>query len=49
MTRLVQPQDKGRELAQHFDTEGTPVCVGGGVLAFTLLGVHFNPEAGQTR
>jgi hypothetical protein len=44
-----QLEDKGRELAQHFDTQGTPICVGGGVLAFTMLGVDYNAETGGIR
>jgi hypothetical protein len=36
-----------RELAQHFRTQGTPVMIGGGVLAYTLLGVHFNEQTGD--
>ena len=31
-----------RDLCRHFDTEGTPVMVGGGVLAYTMVGVDFN-------
>ena len=34
--------NKGRELAAHFDTHGTPIMMGGGNLAFTLLGIDFN-------
>lgn len=33
---------KGKELSHHFRTEGTPVMIGGGVLAYTLLGVDYN-------
>jgi hypothetical protein len=40
---------KGRELALHFSTQGTPVMVGGGVLAYTLLGVDYNEEKGDIR
>jgi len=29
-----------RELAAHFQTQGTPVMIGGGVLAYTLLGEY---------
>jgi len=32
---------KVREIIRHFDTEGTPVMIGGGVLAYTLLGVDY--------
>lgn len=42
-------EDKGRELAQHFDVQGTPIPIGGGVLAFTILGVDFNAETGQVK
>eukprot|EP00850_Spirogloea_muscicola_P020334 SM000212S06927 [mRNA] locus=s212:239709:245246:- [translate_table: standard] len=38
---------KGRELAHHFDTKGTPVMIGGGVLAYTLLGVDYNEMTGE--
>lgn len=36
-----------RELVQHFKSQGTPVMVGGGVLAYTLLGVQFNEQTGD--
>ncbi|CAL4195852.1 unnamed protein product [Meganyctiphanes norvegica] len=39
--------EKGRELALHFDTIGTPVMIGGGVLAHTIIGVHWNSETGD--
>lgn len=38
---------KGRELAQHFDTQGTPIMIGGGVLAHTILGVDYNELTGD--
>jgi hypothetical protein len=37
------------ELARHFDTEGTPVMIGGGVLAYTLLGIDWNSNTGDVR
>ncbi|XP_065054291.1 ufm1-specific protease 2-like [Rhopilema esculentum] len=40
---------KGRELIEHFEEQGTPVMIGGGVLAHTILGVHFNESTGQIR
>jgi hypothetical protein len=40
---------KGRELACHFDNEGSPVMIGGGVLAYTLLGVDYNEDTGDCR
>ncbi|KAJ0977334.1 hypothetical protein J5N97_012808 [Dioscorea zingiberensis] len=39
--------EKCRELAVHFETQGTPVMIGGGVLAYTLLGVDFNEASGD--
>ncbi|GAQ78689.1 hypothetical protein KFL_000170350 [Klebsormidium nitens] len=38
---------KARELAHHFDTQGTPVMIGGGVLAYTLLGIDYNELTGE--
>eukprot|EP01135_Chromosphaera_perkinsii_P004935 Nk52_evm2s305 gene=Nk52_evmTU2s305 len=40
---------KGRELVQHFETQGTPVMIGGGVLAHTIIGVAHNPLTGSMR
>lgn len=40
---------KGRELANHFSTEGTPVMIGGGVLAHTILGVAWSETTGDIR
>ena len=37
----------GRKLLDHFETQGTPIMIGGGELAFTLLGVDFNQETGD--
>ncbi|OEL15557.1 putative Ufm1-specific protease [Dichanthelium oligosanthes] len=39
--------EKCRELARHFETQGTPVMIGGGVLAYTLLGVNYNEASGD--
>lgn len=36
-----------RELAAHFEAQGTPVMIGGGVLAYTLLGVQFDEVTGD--
>ncbi|XP_060566245.1 ufm1-specific protease 2-like isoform X2 [Ruditapes philippinarum] len=38
---------KGRELAQHFLTQGTPIMIGGGVLAHTILGIDYNEVTGD--
>lgn len=40
---------KGRELANHFKEQGTPIMIGGGVLAHTILGVCFSEITGDTR
>lgn len=39
---------RGGELAMHFETQGTPVMIGGGVLAHTILGVDYNQDTQQT-
>ncbi|PVD34369.1 hypothetical protein C0Q70_05640 [Pomacea canaliculata] len=40
---------KGRELAQHFDAQGTPIMIGGGVLAHTILGVDYSETTGDIK
>jgi len=40
---------RARELALHLDTEGTPVMIGGGVLAHTIVGVDFDEESGRVK
>eukprot|EP00892_Ulva_mutabilis_P008079 jgi/Ulvmu1/5643/UM231_0006.1 len=35
------------ELVEHFQTHGAPVMIGGGVLAYTLLGVDWHPDTGR--
>ncbi|EGZ06217.1 hypothetical protein PHYSODRAFT_531481 [Phytophthora sojae] len=42
----AQLPDIARELIYHFETQGTPVMMGGGQLAFTILGVDYDPDAG---
>ncbi|KAH1255032.1 putative Ufm1-specific protease [Glycine max] len=39
--------EKCRELAMHFENQSTPVMIGGGVLAYTLLGVDYNEASGD--
>lgn len=39
----------GRALLHHFRTHGTPVMIGGGVLAHTILGVEFSETTGEIR
>ena len=38
---------KARELAQHFAGQSTPVMIGGGVLAHTIIGLDFNEKSGD--
>lgn len=40
---------RSRELIQHFNEIGTPIMIGGGVLAYTLLGIQYNEETGESR
>ncbi|EFO90451.1 hypothetical protein CRE_30321 [Caenorhabditis remanei] len=41
--------ERARELARHFETSGTPVMIGGNMLAHTILGVDFNETTGETK
>lgn len=41
--------NKGRELVNHFVVQGTPIMIGGGVLAHTILGVHVNFQTGEIK
>ncbi|CAG2105547.1 unnamed protein product, partial [Medioppia subpectinata] len=41
--------NKGRELANHFSTNGTPIMIGGGVLAHTIIGVDFSEATGELK
>lgn len=49
VSRGAEMEGKGRELARHFDEQGSPVMVGGGVLAWTILGVARNSRTGKTK
>jgi hypothetical protein len=40
---------KGRELARHFQDNGTPVMIGGNNLAHTILGVDYNERTGDIK
>ncbi|XP_029649619.1 ufm1-specific protease 2-like [Octopus sinensis] len=39
----------GRELSMHFDSVGTPIMIGGGVLAHTIIGVDYNEVTGNMK
>ncbi|KAL3153417.1 hypothetical protein ABBQ38_011753 [Trebouxia sp. C0009 RCD-2024] len=43
----AEMSSKARDIAQHFDTQGTPIMIGGGVLAYTLLGIGHNDKTGE--
>ena len=38
---------RARELLTHFETQGSPVMIGGGVYAHTILGVAWDEDAGE--
>ncbi|KAK3867815.1 hypothetical protein Pcinc_026757 [Petrolisthes cinctipes] len=37
----------GRQLTMHFEIQGTPIMIGGGVLAHTIIGVDWSDETGD--
>lgn len=41
--------NKGPELVAHFMTQGTPIMVGGGQLAHTIIGVDYDRSTGVLR
>ncbi|XP_050511056.1 ufm1-specific protease 2 [Diabrotica virgifera virgifera] len=40
---------QGPELLNHFQNYGSPIMIGGGVLAHTILGVDYNQQTGDIR
>ncbi|KAK9827920.1 hypothetical protein WJX74_009315 [Apatococcus lobatus] len=40
---------KARELALHFDSVGSPIMIGGGVLAYTLMGIDWSSTVTATQ
>ena len=48
MERGIEMAERVRELISHFTREGTPIMIGGGVLAHTILGVDFNESTGES-
>jgi hypothetical protein len=38
-----------RTLVRHFEENGTPVMIGGGVLAYTMLGIHYDETTSDVR
>lgn len=49
VSRGSELNEKARELQYHFETVGTPVMIGGGVLAHTIIGVDFNEMTGDVK
>lgn len=41
--------ERARQILMHFRTEGTPIMIGGGVLAHTIIGVAFNTMTGNSQ
>ena len=39
--------EKVPELIEHFETDGTPIMIGGGVLAHTIVGVAYDEISGN--
>lgn len=40
---------KAREFIKHFETHGSPIMIGGGQLAYGLIGVDFNEKSGEVK
>ena len=38
---------KGRDLLFHFQNQGTPIMIGGGVFAYTILGIDYDVVKGE--
>lgn len=49
VNRGTELASKARELIKHFKTQGTPIMIGGGVLAHTILGLRFNAATGDVK
>lgn len=49
VTSGAEMAQHGPTFAQHFTTYGTPVMIGGGVLAHTILGIDFNSQTNELK
>lgn len=49
VSRGSEIESIGRELIRHFELHGSPVMIGGGVLAWTILGVARDTRTGKSR
>lgn len=45
----AQMADLGPDLSMHFQSQGTPIMIGGGVLAHTILGIDYNAETNELK
>ncbi|ESN99813.1 hypothetical protein HELRODRAFT_113575 [Helobdella robusta] len=43
----LEMSSKIREIIHHLETHGSPMMIGGGVLAHTIIGIDFNEETGD--
>jgi hypothetical protein len=44
VTSGAELSSKGRELKDHFITQGTPIMIGGDLYAYTILGIDYCEE-----
>ena len=49
VSRGSELAEKAREIQHHFETEGSPIMIGGGVLAHTIIGVDFDEMTGEVK
>lgn len=45
----LELQTKGKELRNHFISEGTPIMIGGDLYAYTIIGVDYCEEEDDVR
>lgn len=49
LTSGADLKTKARELLNHFDNVGTPIMIGGGVYAYTILGINYDYTSGDCK
>jgi len=47
LTSGSEIKNKAREIAFHFETVGTPIMIGGGVYAYTIVGINYDYTNGE--
>ncbi|KAK4025765.1 hypothetical protein OUZ56_014812 [Daphnia magna] len=45
----AEMSSKAQQIAEHFRTHGTPIMIGGGVLAHTIIGIDFKEDMADAR